>query len=200
MIAASPDPAVGREGMKSMALRSATGCQPFDLAAIQPRAGGQVPQRRAFGSMLVNCDATWADGVGFIAISGALGEHARRVDCADNICAEALAILFAMDLAEPATGRAPRLIFRTDCAPVAMGAQLGVRANRNKEVGRLFARIRRTLAHRKQFEVQHVSRSNVRVSHELCRAARSEYLTGAPVAFKYPLWAPEMAVTERRAA
>lgn len=177
--------AFGREGMGSMGLRSASGWQPFDATAPSAR------RRAVYAARVVNCDATWTDGLGFVAVTGALGAHVRRVECADNVAAEALAVLLAMELGQAGDGRAGRLIFRTDCQAVAIGALSGPKANRNRDLGRLFALIRRTLAHRRQFEVQHVDRAKVWASHALAGRARKAYVRGvAGSAVDAPLWAP----------
>jgi hypothetical protein len=197
--------AAGREGMKSTAARSASGWQPFDVIVL-PRAQHLGPGlrdiavervRRADGAgiyaaRVVNCDATWQDGIGFIAVTGALGAHARRVECANSVIAEALVILFAMELGEAtAPERPPALIFRTDCAPVASGVQPGIKANRDRRLGSLLTQIKRTLRHRRQWELQHVDRDKVRAAHALAGRARRAYTRGEPgSAVDVPPWAP----------
>lgn len=115
---------------------------------------------------IVDVDASWQDGVAFIATTGALGSHVRRVECVGSNEAEALGLLFAMELARTQHHRPHALIFRTDAEAIT------VERSRSRTLGKLVVRIRWHLGHYLQWELQHVHRSAVHTAHALADQAR----------------------------
>lgn len=129
---------------------------------------GDERHRQKRREALVTCDARWdqESGVAVIAITGALGTHAVKIPARSSMIAEGKAVLFAMDMALATGGRAPTLVFRTDCKGL-------VEARRLKgEQGQVVGQIRRRLARFRQWELEYAHRKHTSPAHQ---AAKREW-------------------------
>lgn len=88
-------------------------CRPCQEALGQMKV--RVPQVtvKHMEEGVVWVDASYRDGTAGLAVAGALGEHARKVEAVSSTQAEVLALRWAMEIAknDDRTG----LTFRTDC-------------------------------------------------------------------------------------
>lgn len=99
---------------------------PMGPAATPPEAPAE-PLRRADPPRLlydskevhVYVDASFRMGEAGLAVTGALGEHTRRVKCTTSHKAEIRALELAMDIARKQS--ADNIVFFTDCLPLLNG-------------------------------------------------------------------------------